>query len=87
MVSCGRQVEVYKCANDSILTSYRHWELHEPTVTQRNGEEHGFNVKMSATHDVEDSYQVASAQGVVRCYPENREIRVLNYIYDVTTDT
>lgn len=60
--------------------------MHEPTVVQRNGEEHGFNVKMSATYDAEDEFQVASAQGVVRCYPENKEIRVLNYIYDVTTD-
>lgn len=68
------------------FASGRYWEMHEPTVTQRNGEDHGFNVKMAATYDAEDARRVASAQGVVRCFPEKKEIHVLNYIYDVATD-
>jgi len=55
-------------------------------VDRRPGEEHGYNVKMCATYDWEDAFRIASAQGVVRCNPEKKEISVLNYIYDVTSD-
>ena len=64
----------------------RHWELHEPTVEQRPGEEHSYNVKMCATYDWQDAFRIASAHGVVQCHPEKREVCVLNYIYDVSSD-
>ena len=69
-----------------FLIYNRHWELHEPTVEQRPGEEHSYNVKMCATYDWQDAFRIASAQGVVQCQPEKREISVLNYIYDVSSD-
>lgn len=70
-----------------ITTAYiayiRHWEMHEPSVEERRGELDSFNVKMSATYDWQDGYRVASACGIVRCKTEKKEVRVLNYHYDV----
>ena len=45
-----------------------------------------YDVKMSATYNWSDGYRVATAQGVVECKPEQREVRVINYIYDVSGD-
>lgn len=64
----------------------RHWQLHEPSVEERVGEVKSYDVKMSATYNWSDGYRVATAQGVVECKPEQREVRVINYIYDVSGD-
>jgi hypothetical protein len=69
-----------------IILYHRHWELHEPTVEQRPGTESRFHVKMCATYDWQDAFRIASAQGVILCDPEAKEVSVLNYIYDVTSD-
>jgi hypothetical protein len=58
--------------------------MQEPVVKERPGEENSYNVKMSATYDWQDGNRVASAHGMVRCYVEKREVRVKNYIYDLT---
>jgi hypothetical protein len=68
------------------LKNTRHWEMHEPSVELRPGEEDSYNVKMSATYDWEDGFRVASAHGVVRCVRAQKDIRVLNYVYDVTSN-
>jgi len=68
------------------FSSGRHWELHEPNVDPRPGEENVFNVKMCATYDWQDAFRIASAQGVVKCNPDAKEVSVLNYIYDITSD-
>jgi hypothetical protein len=58
--------------------------MQEPVVEEQPGEDNSYNVKMSATYDWQDGYRVASAKGVVRFQVQNREVRVKNYIYDVT---
>ena len=70
----------------TLFLPHRHWELHEPTVEDRPGSENSFQVKMCATYDWEDMFRIASAQGVVKCDPEKKEVSVLNYIYDITSD-
>ena len=64
----------------------RHWELHEPTVEERPGLGSSYHVKMCATYDWQDAFRIASAQGVVQCNPDAKEVSVLNYMYDVTSD-
>lgn len=60
----------------------RHWTLLEPSIIQKADE--SFDVKMSAEYDKSNVYRVASAHGVVRCLPSKQEVRVENYIYDVS---
>lgn len=66
--------------------SGRHWELHEPTVEDRPGPGISYHVKMCATYDWQDAFRIASAQGVVQCNPDAKEVSVMNYMYDVTSD-
>ena len=58
------------------------WETNDPQVTKIG--EDVYRVKMSATYTSMSKHKVASAQGVVRCLPENKEVRVENYIYDMS---
>mmetsp|Transcript_685 Transcript_685/g.1229 ORF Transcript_685/g.1229 Transcript_685/m.1229 type:complete len:111 (-) Transcript_685:299-631(-) len=60
----------------------RQWEMHDPEVTEIGHDV--YKVKMSATYTSKNKHKVASAQGVVRCLPEKREVRVENYIYDMS---
>jgi hypothetical protein len=55
-------------------------------VEERPGAGTSFYVKMCATYDWQDAFRIASAHGVVQCDPEGKEVSVLNYIYDVTSD-
>jgi len=60
----------------------RQWEMVDPEVTEIGQDV--YRVKMSALHASGNKHKVASAQGVVRCLPEIREVRVENYIYDMS---
>ena len=60
-----------------------HWVLHEPTIAQTA--ENLYNVSMSATFEGKRR-RVASAQGAIHFLTEKREVRVENYLYDVTGD-
>lgn len=60
----------------------KQWEMHDPEVTEISRDV--FKVKMSAAFTSRNKSEVASAQGVVRCLPEKREVRVENYIYDMS---
>jgi len=60
----------------------RQWELGDPEVIEIGDDV--YRVKMSATCGSRNKRKVASAQGVVRCLPEIREVRVENYIYDMS---
>lgn len=55
-------------------------------MEERSGGGNSFNVKMCATYDWEDMFRIASAQGIVKCDPDAKEVSVFNYIYDVTSD-
>jgi len=60
----------------------RHWEIHDPEIIEVGKDV--YKVKMSATYAARHNHKVASAQGIVRCLPEKREVRVENYIYDMS---
>jgi hypothetical protein len=85
--NCG--IDSPQIAKDIIVAFFkkdfaagRHWELHEPSIIEKSQDV--FDVKMSAIYDFNDVYRVASANGVVRCLPSKKEVRVENYIYDIT---
>jgi len=54
-------------------------------VEARPGEDHTYRVEMSASYDWEDGRQLAMAKGFVKCLPEKKQVRVLNYLYNVST--
>jgi hypothetical protein len=56
--------------------------MHETEVVKKR--ENVYDVKMGATYDWNDRHQVASAHGVVKFLTNKREIRVENYIYDMS---
>ena len=60
----------------------RQWDIHDPEVKEIG--DNVYRVKMSATYTSRNKRNVASAQGVVRCLPEMREVRVENYIFDIS---
>lgn len=61
----------------------RHWNVNEPKVEKKS--ENVFDVSMNATYDWK-CHRVASARGVVRFLASGKEVRVENYLYDVTGD-
>lgn len=56
--------------------------MHEAEVVKKG--ENVFDVKMGASYDWSDRHQVASARGVVKFLANKKEVRVENYIYDVS---
>eukprot|EP00980_Cylindrotheca_fusiformis_P024089 scaffold11525_cov135-Cylindrotheca_fusiformis.AAC.5 len=60
----------------------RHWEMHDPEVVKKR--ENVFDVTMSATYDWNGRSQLASAKGAVKFLGKTKEVRVENYIYDIS---